>query len=871
MNQFENLKVSERASMPQFQIFRLSNLLFCFFILSLLSCSEPKKITPGISAELAVERKQSINNLVYQLHFNLPASAKDSIPATEVITFQLNNNDAPLQLDFNAPVGHVKSVRVNQQAATVVHQSEHLVIESRLLTEGTNTLEIEFIAGDAALNRNADYLYTLFVPSRASSCFPVFDQPDLKAVYRLQLTIPKNWLAVSNGKITGIDSSGSQPIYRFSDTKPTSTYQFAFAAGRFSKATDPVSGMNMYYRETDTAKVARNLPRIFELHRESLTWLNDYTGIDYPYEKFDFALMPAFQFGGMEHPGNIFYRESSLFLDPSASVLEEMRRASLIAHETAHMWFGNLVTMQWFNDVWLKEVFANFMAAKMVDPSFPQINHELRFLMAHYPGAYDIDRSAGSHPVQQPLDNLRNAGSIYGAIIYQKAPIMMRNLESLMGAEAFQLGLRDYLKTYAYGNATWDDLIGSLKKHTDKDLAVWNKAWIKTKGMPAIAYGPDDSKNKIQVSVVNDTLGITWPQFFLFNIIENGKEKVVEVTISKDQPSLLDTKIISPIVIPNYKGRGYGYFHADQASMDVMLNSVSTMNDPEARAGIWMNVWEYLLRGELDPERVIQQMMGSINTEKDPLVLEYVIDKIGRIFWQFIKPAQRTLLSQSLDDAIFERMVHEKDNSIKRTLFNGYLNVALSPGGITNLRRLWKNEITAGLDLSERDHVMLAYEIALRQAEGYESILQEQLKSITNPDRKAEMEFIMPALSSEVSVRDNFFEILKNKENRTHEPWVLQAQRMLHHPLRSQQAVKYVKPSLELLEEMQRTGDIFFPKGWLDATLQEYQTPEAAGIVREYLVENKTLRPDLRNKLLQSADMLFRAEQILKKSGAANK
>lgn len=842
----------------------------CFFVLfiGLISCADKKKAEPGIPLELAIERQQSISNLRYDLYFDIPEWSTEDINAKVTATFDLALNAPLLQLDFNAPAGNVKSILVNQKAISIVHQNEHVVIEKKSLAEGPNTIEIEFIAGNAALNRNRDYLYTLFVPSRASTCFPVFDQPDLKAIYRLELRIPKGWQAVSNGRLVSLDSSGSKNQLRFSETKPTSTYQLAFAAGKFYKATDPVSGMNMYYRETDTAKVARNVARIFELHRESLVWLKDYTGIDYPYEKFDFALIPAFQFGGMEHPGNIFYRENSLFLDPSPSVLEEMRRASLIAHETAHMWFGNLVTMKWFNDVWLKEVFANFMAAKMVDPSFPQINHELRFLMAHYPAAYEIDRSAGSHPIQQPLDNLRNAGSIYGAIIYQKAPIMMRNLESLMGAEAFQRGLRDYLNAYSYSNATWDELITSLKKQTDQDLEVWNQAWIKTKGMPEIVYSTS-AGNKMNIEVVNDSLHIIWPQFFLFQTGDPVKENATEIKISGDGPFVLDTP--APAIIPNFRGRGYGYFRADQASIDHMLISVGVLNDPEARAGIWMNIWEYLLHGELDPSFAMQKMTAAVDTEKDPLVLEYVIDKIGRIFWQFITPAQRTLLSKDLDNRLFERLVSEKDISIKRTLFNGYLNVALSPEGVSNLMKFWKNEITAGLDLSERDHTQLAYELALRHVDGYEALLQEQIKSITNPDRKAEMEFIIPALSSEESVRDDFFESLKEKENRTHEPWVLQAQRLLHHPLWADRSIKYVRPSLNLLEEMQRTGDIFFPKGWLDATLQEYQTEEVAAAVREYLKENKGLRPDLKNKLLQSADMLFRAEQILKKNGAANK
>ena len=159
-------------------------------------------------------------------------------------------------------------------------------------------------------------------------------------------------------------------------------------------------------------------------------------------------LIPSFQFGGMEHPGAVYYNASGLLLDESATQNQMLGRASLISHETAHMWFGDLVTMTWFNDVWMKEVFANFMAAKIVNPSFPDVNHELRFLLQHYPSAYDVDRTDGANPIRQELANLNEAGSLYGAIIYQKAPIVMRQLELLIGADAFRDGLREYLKAH---------------------------------------------------------------------------------------------------------------------------------------------------------------------------------------------------------------------------------------------------------------------------------------------------------------------------------------------------------------------------------------------------------------------------------------
>src|SRR5687767_543922 len=226
---------------------------------------------------------------------------------------------------------------------------------------------------------------------------------------------------------------------------------------------------HMFHRETDAKKVDRNRETVFDLHASALDWLEQYTGMPYQFGKFDFVLVPSFQFGGMEHPGAIFYNAAAVLLDESATENQMLGRASLIAHETAHMWFGDLVTMRWFNDVWMKEVFANFMAAKIVNPSFPRVNHELRFLVANYPSAYSVDRTAGTHPIRQELANLNEAGSLYGAIIYQKAPIVMRQLERLLGEDTMRDGLRVYLKQFAFGNATWLDLIRVLDERTDRD------------------------------------------------------------------------------------------------------------------------------------------------------------------------------------------------------------------------------------------------------------------------------------------------------------------------------------------------------------------------------------------------------------------
>ena len=376
---------------------------------------------------------------------------------------------------------------INGSSQEIIFENEHIILPKDKLIKGFNRIEINFLVGETSLNRNEEYLCTLFVPDRARTAFPSFDQPNLKAKYKLDLEVPDDWNAASNAPIELMRVLNGRKSITFGTSDLMSTYLFSFVAGKFKSVSAEIGGrlMTMLHRETDEEKVTRNIDAIFQLHSASIDWLEGYTGVEYPFQKFDFALIPGFQYGGMEHVGAIQYRANSLFLDEDPSNTQLLSRAGLIAHETAHMWFGDMVTMVSSNDVWTKEVFANFMAAKMVNPSFPKINHQLNFLMRHYPSAYSVDRTDGANPIRQELDNLSEAGQMYGAIIYNKAPIMMRQLEMILGENAFRKGMQTYLKTYANKNATWPDLINILNDLTPLDLISWSEIWVNLPGRPS--------------------------------------------------------------------------------------------------------------------------------------------------------------------------------------------------------------------------------------------------------------------------------------------------------------------------------------------------------------------------------------------------
>ncbi|ELR73897.1 Membrane alanine aminopeptidase N [Fulvivirga imtechensis AK7] len=847
--------------------------------MSLLSCSEGENnlLAPGISEELANYRKSTIDSIVYDLRFNIPPGKDAPVTGEARISFALKNNAEDVILDFNASSDKIKQVKSNGEVIDIWWEQEHLIIPAAQL-QLQNTIHIQFEAGEQSLNRYEDYLYTLFVPERASTCFPVFDQPDLKARYKLALTVPKGWQAVANGPVTSIEENGDAVSYYFAETKPISSYLFSFAAGDFKVVTRDAGGreMRMLHRETDSAKVNRNVDAIFEWHAKSLQWLEEYTGIPYPFEKFDFVLIPSFQYGGMEHPGAILYSASTLFLDESSTLNQELGRARLIAHETAHMWFGDLVTMKWFNDVWLKEVFANFIAAKIVNPGFPEVNHDLQFMMAHYPGAYHVDRTRGTHPIQQPLENLKNAGTLYGGIIYQKAPVVMRMLEESTGKDKLQEGLRQYLNTYAFDNASWDDLINILSDDVTFNIDGWNQRWVKSAGMPVVYYRLSSKKknetliDKLSIWSRNEYADEVqwWNQDLQILLGYTDSTAIVEANILTDSKSFdLEGMPYPEYLFLNAGGLGYGYFRMGGDSKEHFLKNIDKHQDPVLRGAVWINLFEAMLRRQLDPEKLMSRAMASLPQEKEALIAEYITSIIETIYWRLYSPEQRLQLAPRLEGLLLNMTLHAPTINLKSTYFNILKRIAITDNSVMILKRIWSEEMTLeGLPLAERDFTSLAYELAVREVEGYEDILKHQYENITNPDRKKKFEFIEPALSADETVRDAFFASLRDEKNRSNEAWVLDALSYLHHPLRAQSAVKYIKPGLEMLTEIQLTGDIFFPYRWLDRTLSGHSSEEADNEVRQFLYRHNNYPANLKNKILQTSDMLFRAVEIKNKT-----
>jgi len=510
-------------------------------------------------------------------------------------------------------------------------------------------------------------------------------------------------------------------------------------------------------------------------------------------------------------------------------------------------------------------VFANFMADKVVEQLMGNETFNLQFLQDHYPSAYGVDRTPGANPIRQQLDNLQDAGSMYGNIIYHKAPIMMRQMELLMGKDNFRKGLQEYLHKYAYNNATWNDLVQILARYSKYDLLSWNKVWVNQPGRPVFDYVISYNGNKI------DKLNITqrpeagapriWPQAFAITLVYADSIHTIPVNMNTASLQLkAATGLSKPqFILFNADGIGYGLFPADKT----MQEQIFSLKSAVSRASAYVNIYENVLSGRyMSPAELLTLLTKGLAIEKEETNLKLLSGYITSLYWTFSSPKDRATMASQMEDALWNAMEAQSQPNNKKLLFKAYQNVYVSDMAGKRLYEVWQQQQPpAGIKLAEEDYISLALTIALKN-DTATSVIVQQRDRLKDADKKARLDFLMPALSASVPQRDSFFASLSDRKNRAKEAWVITALGYLHHPLRQATSYKYLPQSLELVEEIQRTGDIFFPQSWLSATFGSYQTKEAWQVVQQFLQKHPDYNPKLKAKILQATDNLYRAQKL---------
>ena len=400
---------------------------------------------------------------------------------------------------------------------------------------------------------------TQFEATDARRAFPCWDEPALKAKFRLSLVVPSDLAAVSNTlPVSESDLPGGLRRVTFGDTPVMSTYLLAFVVGDL-RSIEQRAPCGTLVRVWGTPGKERQGQFALDLSVKLLDYFNGYFGVPYPLEKLDHIAIPDFAAGAMENWGAITYRENALLVDPElSSAVTRQNVAGIVAHEMAHMWFGDLVTMAWWNDLWLNEAFASWMGDKSVDFAFPEWDVWTQFVSFDTNAGLGLDGLRSSHPIEQPVDNPSEIGQLFDAISYSKGGAVLRMLEQFLGPDVFRQGIAHYISKHQYGNARTQDLWDALGEASGQPVRVMMNSWVLQTGYPVVEIETERGRHGAEVSA-------SQRRFFYENIVGAAED---------------DTLWHVPLSVKTFvTGTTSLLMDGDSTTLDVALPAVSPRGD----------------------------------------------------------------------------------------------------------------------------------------------------------------------------------------------------------------------------------------------------------------------------------------------------
>jgi aminopeptidase N len=857
----------------------------------------PAVLEPGVSLELAQHRAATLSDVSYVLE--LEVGAADTAAGTVLIELTRAAEAADLVLDFRGTALH--EVQVNDAAAPdAVWDGDHVVIAARHLRPGRNTLLLRFtapvapagaaiIAFDDAQD-TARYLYTLLVPSDAQLLFPVFDQPNIKARFTWHITAPEGWRVLTNGALLRRANAGpGRSRHSFSTTQPISTYTAAFAAGPWTvlpprpvgtsvpngvhHAGDVAERMTLWTRRSRSAEVDSDT--LLRLNRNALGWLERYFEMSYPFEKLDLLLAPAFPFGGMEHVGAIFYNESTFIFREPPTLSRRLARAATIYHEVAHQWFGDLVTMEWFDDLWLKEGFSTFMAAKMQEALHPGTGAWKTFYLRNKPLAYGVDVTAGTTPVWQELPNLDLAKSNYGPIVYNKAPAVIRQLEFLVGEDAFRRGMRLFLERHAFGNATWRDLLHAISTTSGMDLRRFGEHYILRAGLPVVETDLIlDAGGRITSLALRQQParampgdgGGWWPGRVRVRLgYTDGEDVVLDVPFTGPHTVIREARgLPAPdFVFTNDGDFGYGIFLPDARSAAWLLQHAGGLQDDLLRAMAWGALWDLVREDRLAPDLFATAALRAWTAERDEQISGLLLGRLTYALDRYMTDATaRSRLAASLEDLLLARIANDAlDYGLRRNALDALIGGARSDRAVRVLKEfLAGTRQFHGQPLGQPSRwAAITRLLAIGDADA-RSLLNTEQQRDSSPEARR-MAFIAGAARPTAENKRAYYERYFEDES-LNEEWVTASLGAFNHDLHAGLTLPYLEPALASSPWLRDNRRIFFLPRWLDSFIGGQSSPEALQVVDTYLLQNPDLPPDIRRRILQARDELERAVRI---------
>ncbi|HME17981.1 MAG TPA: aminopeptidase N [Mycobacterium sp.] len=474
------------------------------------------------------------------------------------------------------------------------------------------------------------YLYSQFETADAKRMFACFDQPDLKAVFHVSVTAPQHWQVVCNGAAASVDGG----VHMFATTPRMSTYLVALVAGPYARWDDSYSDehgeipLGIFCRATLAEFM--DAERLFTQTKQGFSFYHKNFGVPYAFGKYDQLFVPEFNAGAMENAGAVTFLEDYVFRSKVTRASYE-RRAETVLHEMAHMWFGDLVTMRWWDDLWLNESFATFASVLCQSEATEFAEAWTTFANAEKSWAYRQDQLPSTHPVAADIPDLAAVEVNFDGITYAKGASVLKQLVAYVGLEHFLAGLRDYFRAHAFSNATFDDLLSALETASGRDLSDWGRQWLKTTGLNTLRADFDvDTDGRFTRFAVAQSgaapgAGETRVHRLAVGIYDDdGSGKLVrihreELDISGESTEVPALVGISRgrLVLVNDDDLTYCSLRLDPESLQTALERIADIAEPLPRTLVWSAAWEMTRDAELRARDFVSLVSGGVHAETE--------------------------------------------------------------------------------------------------------------------------------------------------------------------------------------------------------------------------------------------------------------
>jgi aminopeptidase N len=776
----------------------------------------------NLTETFAEARKAQVKSVAYDLWFTLNKGA-EGFSGKAILDVELTRTDRPLSIDLLWK--EISAIRVNRkEVKNYVTRKGSFDIPAKMLAKNSK-IEVEYTADYNKEGKgfqrsidpedNAEYVFSDFEPFFAHDLFPCFDQPDLKATFRVTVDAPADWKVISNTLPEETNTTSDRIHTRFKPTKPISTYLFFLGAGPFTEWSDKQGDTPMYIWARRTLAKYMDADKIFDTSRKGLRFYNDYFGYAYPFDKFGLIFIPEFAWGGMENPGAIAMNEHNIFRGPVPKAKIE-GRDNLILHEMAHMWFGDLVTMKWWNDLWLNESFATYMASLAQDRALDQEVAWIDFAGGKTWG-YWQDQLVTTHPIETAVPDVRTGKGNFDGITYAKGAASLKQLNFFAGEDGFKNGVRSYFKKFAFKNTKRTDFTNEIGTAAKRDLKDWTKAWLQTAGPNRVQtqWTCADGKVKTfkieQKPSVSKTLSPHRTRIGLFRSGENGAlemAKAHDVTYAKNSTDVKELvgADCPDFVFPNVDDQDYALFALDPVSLKLAKPALTgAIQQPLLRLMIWNTLQQMVRDTQLSIMDYFNHVVAGLEKESDDSIIGLLLGRHSTIrdyYFHYLGKGEREVIAPGLEKTLWTRVAQEPaGSSLQMNFFDFYVSTAQTTDALARLRNfLAGTAVPSGIQIDQDRRWEIVSTLARNGVEGVNALIDaEEKRDITISGKRSA--YAARAAIPLPEVKKSFWMEIQKPEKIPFSN-LRMASRNFNNPNNVELSENYVKPFFSNVEKM---------------------------------------------------------------------